>query len=279
MTALPPVSRTAYYCCGLRALDAAAPRPLCGDTLAERLMTPEGWATFDHFRDLAEPNASNVVRHLMIDDLLTQVLERRPEAPIILVGAGFDTRAFRLPGGRWFELDDPALMAVKEARLPAREARNPLTRVAVDFERQPLGPILAALGPLEAPIIVIEGVLPYLDAADAARLLRLLREAFVAPTLVCDLTTPTFVRRYGGKIGARLRRLGAPYGRLGREPRELIEAAGFRLRSRESIVGRAASLGALRVPRWLLATALRSLRDGYTIATFDAVPPFAAAAG
>ena len=115
MPALKPVSKTAYYCCGVRTLDAAAERPLCGDRLAERFMTADAWETFDLFRDLPEPNVSNVVRHRMIDDLLTDALGQRADATIILIGAGFDSRAFRLPGGRWIELDEPALIALKEA--------------------------------------------------------------------------------------------------------------------------------------------------------------------
>jgi hypothetical protein len=31
----------------------------------------------------------------------------------------------------------------------------------------------------------------------------------------------------------------------------------------------AVDFGSTRMPRWLLATVLRSLRDGYTIATFE----------
>jgi methyltransferase (TIGR00027 family) len=271
VTTLNPVSRTAYYCCGVRALDAAAARPLCGDRFAERFMTPEAWAIFDPFRDLREPNASNVVRHRMIDDLLVGELAHRPDAPILLIGAGFDSRAFRLPGGRWIELDEPGLIANKESRLPAREAPNPLTRIPVSFGREQLGEVLAPFRGL-SPIVVVEGVLPYLEGADVERLLQAVRGTFSAPTLVCDLTTRGFQRRYGGKIGDRLRQLGAPYGRLEQEPLGLIEAAGFGLRTRESIVGRAAALGALAIPQWLLATVFRGLRDGYVVATFDAGP-------
>jgi hypothetical protein len=86
------------------------------------------------------------------------------------------------------------------------------------------------------------------------------------------LTTPAFARSYGRKIGKRLRELGAQYGRLEREPAGIIEAAGFRMSSRESIAARAAALGTLGIPHWLLATVLRSLRDGYTVATFESAP-------
>lgn len=267
-----PVSKTAYYCCGVRALDAAAPHPVCGDRYAERFMTPEAWALFEPFRGLRGPNASNIARHRLIDDLLRARLARQPETPVVIIGAGFDARAFRLPGGRWVELDEPALITLKEAQLPAREAPNPLTRVAIRFERDPLEATLAPYRDLTDPVIVLEGVLPYLSAAELRGLLQAIRNTFSRPTLVCDLTTPAFARRYGSKIGKRLHELGAPYGRLEVDPLELIQAAGFRLTTRQSTVGHAAALGLLRLPRWLLATVLRSLRDGYTVASFEPAP-------
>jgi O-methyltransferase involved in polyketide biosynthesis len=121
-------------------------------------------------------------------------------------------------------------------------------------------------------MIVLEGVLPYLQAAEVEKLLQAIRNTFPNPTLICDLTTRRFARTYGGRIGKKLRELGAPYGRLEREPLELIEGAGFRLTSRESIAARAVALRTLRFPRLLLATVLRSLRDGYTIAAFESAP-------
>jgi methyltransferase (TIGR00027 family) len=264
-----PISRTAYYCCGVRALDAAAPAAFCGDRYAERFMTPESWAIFEPFRELGPPNASNVVRHRMIDDVLRARLAARPETPVVVLGAGFDTRAYRLPGGRWIEVDEPAVMTLKESRLPAADSSNPLTRCAVEFDREPIGAALTRLGPLDRPVVVLEGVLPYLSVAEARALLRAVGEAFAPATLICDLTTPTFKRRYAGRIAGLLQALGAPYGRFEGDPLAVIESEGFRLVARESIIGTAARLGALRIPRWVLATMFRSLRDGYTIATFE----------
>ena len=269
---MKPVSNTAYYCCGVRALDAAASHPVCGDQYAARFMTSEAWALFAPFRGLRAPNASNVARHRIIDDLLRERLARRPETPIVIVGAGFDARAFRLPGGRWVELDEPALITLKEAQLPAREAPNPLTRVAIRFEVDLLEATLTPFRHLSDPVVVLEGILPYLSAAEVRGLLQAIRNTFSNPTLICDLTTPAFARRYGGRIGKHFRELGAPYGRLEVEPLELIQAAGFRLTTRQSAVGQAVAFGLLRIPRWLLATVLRSLRDGYSIASFEVAP-------
>ena len=189
----------------MRALDAETASPICGDTFAARFMTPEAWQTFEPFRDLGPPNASNVARHRMIDDVLRARLAARPDTGVVIIGAGFDTRAFRLTGGRWLELDEPAAIELKEARLPAHDAPNPLTRVPIQFDREPLAAALTPFRDLVEPIVVVEGVLPYLTEAEISALARTVRGAWTNPTLVCDLMTLTFARRYGGKIGRRLR--------------------------------------------------------------------------
>jgi methyltransferase (TIGR00027 family) len=267
---MKPVSRTAYYCCAVRALDARTASPVCGDGFADRFMTPDAWATFEPFRKLGPPNASNVARHRMIDDVLRARLAARPDTGVVIVGAGFDTRAFRLTGGRWVELDEPAVIERKEAQLPARDAPNPLTRVPIEFDREPLADALARFRDLVEPMVVIEGVLPYLTEAEISTLARTVRGAWPNPTLVCDLMTARFTRRYGGQIGRRLRELGANWRPFQSEALPLIEGAGFRLETRESVVSYAAARGTVRAPRWLLNTLFRTLRDGYAIATFRA---------
>jgi O-methyltransferase involved in polyketide biosynthesis len=159
----------------------------------------------------------------------------------------------------------------KEARLPAHDAPNPLTRVPIQFDREPLAAALTPFRDLVEPIVVVEGVLPYLTEAEISALARTVRGAWTNPTLVCDLMTLTFARRYGGKIGRRLRDLGASWRPFEGEALPLIEAAGFCLETRESVIGYAAAHGTLSAPRWLLNTLLRSLRDGYAIATFRSV--------
>ena len=54
---MKPVSRTAFYGTGVRALDARKPRPVCGDRFAERFMDEAAWRTFEPFRDFRAPIA------------------------------------------------------------------------------------------------------------------------------------------------------------------------------------------------------------------------------
>lgn len=98
MAELGPVARTAYYCCLLRAADAARPDPLCGDRHAERFLDAAIRRELAPLLRFRGPSESNVARHRLVDDLLRQAIAACPERRIFVVGAGFDTRAFRLPG-------------------------------------------------------------------------------------------------------------------------------------------------------------------------------------
>ncbi len=119
-----PIARTAFYCCVIRADDAASTHPLCGDTFAGRFVDDAVRRDLAPLLSLGAPADSNVARHRLIDDELRERLASNPDRRIIVLGAGFDTRPFRLVGGRWTELDDPPLLAFKEQRLPAHLLRS-----------------------------------------------------------------------------------------------------------------------------------------------------------
>lgn len=85
-----------------------------------------------------------------IDDALRNALAKGVDQVVIL-GAGFDLRAFRIPGierTRVFEVDLPALQQVKQERL--RKVLEPLPAhvvfVPIDFDQQDLGEEMAAAG-------------------------------------------------------------------------------------------------------------------------------------
>jgi methyltransferase (TIGR00027 family) len=91
-----------------------------------------------------------VVRERYIDDFLKARLKEGLDQVVIL-GAGFDTRAYRIAGidkTRVFEVDHPATQAVKLERLKKVIAPLPahVSFVAVDFDTQALGERLSASG-------------------------------------------------------------------------------------------------------------------------------------
>jgi O-methyltransferase involved in polyketide biosynthesis len=187
----------------------------------------------------------------------------------MLLGAGFDTRAFRMSGGRFWEIDDPELLVFKEERLPAASAPNPVVRVPVSFQTESLAQRLAPLGGDDRALVIVEGVTMYLTDQTLADLARAVRSTLPRATLICDLMTPGFARTFGSRLRRDLERLGAGFVRRREHPRRVMERAGYAVRERHSIVGRAREAGTFRVPGWLFHTVLRGLRDGYAVWVFE----------
>lgn len=108
------------------------------------------------------------VRERYIDDFLKDCLLEGFDQ-IVILGAGFDTRAYRIPEiekTRVFEIDHPATQAVKLKRL--QKVINPLpdyvTFVPVDLNTQTLGERLLASGYNEQgkTLFIWQGVTMYL---------------------------------------------------------------------------------------------------------------------
>ncbi|HTX35587.1 MAG TPA: class I SAM-dependent methyltransferase [Bryobacteraceae bacterium] len=196
-TQLP--SRTAEYMALFRAVETAEPprRRLFEDpyalpllrgvlkALAEFARLPVAGRAVPAFLDLGWPStrSSGVVRTRMIDDLVRDAIAAGARQ-LVLLGAGFDSRAFRLPeahGMAVFEVDHPATQNAKRRRLsrfgpPPENVRF----VEVDFERDDLERALLQAGfDGHCPAAVVwEGVVSYLTApavdANLAVLARLL---------------------------------------------------------------------------------------------------------
>jgi O-methyltransferase involved in polyketide biosynthesis len=94
--------------------DAEHDQPVCGDVYAKAFMNEEGLRVLEKFKDETATNSSNVARHRIIDDFLRQELLDHPDLRVVIIGAGFDSRAYRLKGGSWFELDEPQVIVYKD---------------------------------------------------------------------------------------------------------------------------------------------------------------------
>ena len=115
------------------------------------------------------------VRTRYIDDLVREAL-RRGVNQIAILGAGFDSRAYRIQGitqARVFEVDHPATQAEKRKRITGQLGTIPrhVRFVPADFSTEALDTVLSRSGyQTEASTFFIcEGVTHYLtaDAVDA----------------------------------------------------------------------------------------------------------------
>jgi methyltransferase (TIGR00027 family) len=187
----------------------------------------------------AGPRGTVAVRTRYIDDRLGDALRRGVEQVVIL-GAGFDSRAYRIPGiarARVFEVDHPATQAEKRRRLARRVGTLPphVTLVAIDFTTDTLEAALPRSGyRVDATtFFILEGVTHYLPAEAVDVLFRYVaRNAAVGSHMVFTYIhqgvldgSATFPR--AGQTLATVRGLGEPY-TFGFDPAELAEYAAAR---------------------------------------------------
>ncbi|WP_437955133.1 SAM-dependent methyltransferase [Sorangium sp. So ce119] len=274
-------SLTASLVAALRALYTEMPEPyrLAPDPLAVRLVP---WPLSLPARALAlaggSPAAASAVhrglglallglpyhvalRTRAIDDALREAVARGA-SQLVVLGAGLDSRAMRLPelaGVQVFEVDHPSSQRYKAERLAALArggggAAAPelkaggLARVPVDFERDRLDEALLSAGfrPAEPTFWIWEGVAVYLTREAIEATLRL-TAALSAPGSRIALTYGMFpdddlpawsdrlLRGAFRSLGEAIR---APLTRDAMH--ELLARAGFRVLSDESAVDWAA---------------------------------------
>ena len=144
---------------------------------------------------------------------IDQALLRRLEAgldQLVLLGAGFDSRAERfagdLHGVRVFELDFPATQARK---LSLRPAAPGVTYLAIDLAVEPFGPALLAAGfdPARRSAFIWEGVIYYLTPDQAGGVVDSIRKMLQPGgglTLDYILEPPSLDFPYGPMIQASL---------------------------------------------------------------------------
>jgi methyltransferase (TIGR00027 family) len=178
-------SRTAVQNALFRALEAAKPASsrVADDSLAARFLTPEfrllaGLARVPAGRRLIEAAIDRrwpcvrggvVARTRLIDD--TAAAELPGVSQALILGAGFDSRPYRLPGMHTitvFEVDHPATQAVKQRVLRCggagpRDVRFVPVVFGTDDPARKLADAGFAAG--EQTLVLWEGVTNYLDPA------------------------------------------------------------------------------------------------------------------
>ena len=183
-------SRTAEYNAAFRALESARPPAVrvLHDPYSNRLLPldlrllhrasalPLVRRGLTAFVDRRWPGmrSSVVARTRLIDDWLSESI-RDDRDQVVMLGAGLDTRAWRLPAlarTTVYEVDHPSTSAAKQQRLARWHADLRRVRfVQVDFDREslPERPAEAGLDVNRRTIVVWDGVTNYLqpDAVDS----------------------------------------------------------------------------------------------------------------
>jgi methyltransferase (TIGR00027 family) len=268
-----PISNTAFYTCAIRAADAANLNPIGDDSYAHLFMNDIGNAIAAQIKAPPKSTVSVVVRHRIIDDLLRGQLAVHPDTVIIILGCGFDTRAFRIPGGHWYEIDEPQVIEFKNAQLPASPWRNPLQRISINFSEGHLEDYLPKVTGSAPVVVVMEGIFYYLNEQQIDATLSALRNAYPAHTLICDLMNRVVANKYAKEARQDIENLGSRWLFIPDDPVAVIKRYGYRTRVTVSTAKKILEFEKRSHLIYILLRLLApALVTGFGVHVFDLVP-------
>lgn len=166
----------------LKALDADFDRPVLGDRFAK-----EAVDRIDFDWDVLEAPGKwaplVTVRTAQYDIWARQFLALHPRATVIHLGCGLDARVFRLDPGpevTWYDVDQPAVIALREKIFPTRPGYRLLATSASE-------PTWLEDIPADRPVLLLaEGLSMYLTQHDGVALLQRVVDRFGVGELQID---------------------------------------------------------------------------------------------
>lgn len=178
---------TTLYC---KALDADWDQPILGDGFAK-----DAVARIDY--DWPELKVADrwtplvTVRTAQFDIWTAQFLAVHRQATVIHLGCGLDSRVFRLdpgPGVQWYDVDYPAVIALREKVFPTRPRYQLVATAATD-------PSWLDLVPNDRPTLLLaEGISMYLTEQDGIALLQHVVDRFGTGELQIDFYNSLAIR-------------------------------------------------------------------------------------
>jgi len=212
---MPSLSSTAYGVASLRAVENLLPEDerLFNDPYSEKLLPPIYkffvmimrppilWNLLMNMREKSTPGVVGGIlcRTLYIDDLLIKAIKEGIGA-VVNLGAGADSRAFRVPGIeniQYFELDSPEVLKVKRSNINKKIGELPsnLSLVPIDFNSQDLGEELKKAGyDLSSKTFFIwEGVTQYISKEAIDNTLKYVAQAPAGSKIVFTYVLKSFI--------------------------------------------------------------------------------------
>ena len=151
-----------------KALDADFEKPILGDRWAKDIVDRIDY-DWSKTTITARTSPSVTTRSAHFDNWARQFLAVHPQATVLHLGCGLDSRCYRLdpgPGVEWYDVDYPDVAELRRQLFPPRERCHVVGASVTD-------PVWLADIPADRPTLMIgEGLTMYLTEADGVALLR-----------------------------------------------------------------------------------------------------------
>lgn len=193
---LTPLQKTLLITLRGRAMDAGHKRPILHDQLAAEIVE----RLDDGTRALRLPvgvREAVAIRSRMLDRTVAQFVSTHPDAVVVELGAGLETRRYRVDAPStvdWYDVDFPEVTALRDRLLPHRDNVHAISSSLLD-------PRWVDAIPADRPTIAVsDGVLGFLSEKDNQQVLTTLTDHFTAGGELVFNAYTTFVARQNGRF-------------------------------------------------------------------------------
>lgn len=142
-----------------------------------------------------------VARTIVLDELVQNYVTEHPNAVVINIACGLDTRFYRVDNGklRWFNLDLPVTIEVRKKFLEETGRVSVLPYSAMDEAwAEEVHKTLNAETDLDnetrPTLVIIEGLTMYLSKEDVQKIFTIIRKHFTAATVLVETMSPFVVK-------------------------------------------------------------------------------------
>ncbi len=191
---LSGVAETLLMTLYIRAMESQRPDALIKDEKAVALVTQMSY-DFDRVRQVhmdEEDKVTVILRNREFDRYARDFLARHPEAVVVHIGCGLDSRFERVDNGQveWYDLDLPEVIELRRKFIGSERERYHLLGCSA-FDSAWLDTVSAHR---QRPFFMAEGVLMYFEEAQVKSLVLMLRDHFPGAELVIDAFSPFLIR-------------------------------------------------------------------------------------
>lgn len=133
-----------------------------------------------------------VARTIVLDRMVKEFIQAHPDATVINIACGMDTRFYRVDNGQihWYNLDLPVTMDIRKEYMEENERVTLIAASAMDeawADKVETGS--------EPVLVIVEGLTMYLEKEDVKQILTIIDKKFSKVTAYIEVLNPKFVKK------------------------------------------------------------------------------------
>ena len=188
-TALHEIPETMLIPLWARAEESRSSQPVIRDEKAEKILSDLPY-DFSKFKKSRYSQLGVAVRSLLFDEAVRRFLKEKPNAVIVNMGAGLDTRYERLglSGVQWYDLDVPEAISMRNRFFSESSTHHFIAKSVFDFSW--MDDICITSAPV---LFIAEGLFMYFNQNEIKLLLDQIIKHFPGSDMLMEILAPLFV--------------------------------------------------------------------------------------